>query len=481
MGGRGLACTIVPAQKNSVILVEFNELCPPLMKRFMDRNILPNFRRFHGESEVYTTEAAEKPPYLEPWIQWITVHSGVGYEDHKIFNLDEGHNLAAPALWDVLSDAGLRTWVCGSMNPRTSPSFNGAILPDPWTTKVPAKPAELEPFFKFIQRNVQEYTKDKVPLGARDYAQFGSFMARHGLSKETVVAIVKQLASEKQSKGKTRWKRATILDRLQFDVFKHYYKTLDPHFATFFSNSTAHFQHMHWRNMEPDLFKVAPTAEEQAQYHDAIEYGYRSMDRMVGELLDLAGRDTTLVFVTAISQQPCTLYEEQGGKVAYRPKEFEKLLKWAGVEGNFTIAPVMTQYFHVAFSDERAAGAAAEKLKALRAADTHALHVDHNGKELFCGCRIYKKLGDDLKLENTANGTTTRFFDQFYKIEGMKSGMHHPDGMLWVRTPARRHQVHGDKVPLERVAPMILDMFSVARPTTMRAQPLDGFAALAAP
>jgi hypothetical protein len=263
-------------------------------------------------------------------------------------------------------------------------------------------------------------------------------------------------------------------------VFQHYWRKLDPHFATFFSNSTAHFQHMHWRNMDPHLFKVAPTDREQAEYSDAIEYGYRSMDAMLGDILDLAGKDTTLVFVTALSQQPCLLYEEQGGKVAYRPKDFDALLKWAGVEGRFTVAPVMTQYFHVAFDDERAAGAAAEKLKALNAAGTHALHVDNNGKELFCGCRIYKKLDDELELQSTATGASTRFFTHFYKIEGMKSGMHHPDGMLWIRTPARKHAVHTEKLPLERVAPMILDMFSVARPATMAAPPREELTARAA-
>jgi hypothetical protein len=461
---------MAPRSDQSVILVEFNELCPPLMQRFMDRGVLPNFRRFHDESEVWTTECAERPPNLEPWIQWITVHNGVGYDEHKVYNLDEGHTVTAPALWDVLSDAGLRTWVCGSMNPRTSPTFDGAILPDPWTTKIEARPAELVPFFNFVKRNVQEYTNDRLPLGPRDYLGFVSFMARHGLSRKTGLHIARQLASEKRSRGKTRWKRATVLDRLQLDVFKHYWKKLDPHFATFFSNSTAHFQHMHWRNMDPQLFKVAPSENEQAQFKDAIEYGYRQMDGMLGELMELAGPGTTLVFLTAISQQPCLLYEEQGGKVAYRPRDFDAFLRWAGVKGRFTVAPVMTQYFHVAFDDDESAAAGAEMLGALNALGTHALHVDHNGKELFVGCRIYKNVDDDLPLESTKTKQTTRFFDHFYKIEGMKSGMHHPDGMLWVRTPSHRHAVHSDKLPLERVAPMILDMFSVARPPTMRSR-----------
>ena len=61
-----------------------------------------------------------------------------------------------------------------------------------------------------------------------------------------------------------------------------------------------------------------------------------------------------------------------------------------------------------------------------------------------------------------------RFFDVFYKVEGMKSGMHHPDGMLWVRTPEKRHQIHRDKVPLESIAPTILEMFGVTPPSYMK-------------
>jgi hypothetical protein len=464
----------------SVILVEFNELSPTLMQGFMARGVLPNFRRFHDEAQVYVTEAKERPPYLEPWIQWITVHNGVGYDDHKQLNLDEGHNVTAPALWDILSDAGLRTWVCGSMNPRVSRTFSGAILPDPWSTHVSPQPDELRPFFEFIQRNVQEHTRDKVPLSPKDYAKFVRFMARHGLSRTTALAIGRQLLGEKRSKGKNRWQRATILDRLQLDVFRHYWRKIEPHFATYFSNSTAHFQHMHWRNMEPHLFKVAPSAEEQSRYQDAIEYGYRSMDALIGELMELAGENTTLVFLTALSQQPCLVYEDQGGKVAHRPKDFQKLIQWAGVEGKFSVAPVMTHYFHVTFDDEATATAAAEKLRALEAGGTHVLNVEPKGRDLFCGCRLYNELDPSLELVSRATSATTRFFDQFYRIEGLKSGMHHPDGILWVRTPERRHRVHADKVPLERVAPMILDMFSISPPPTMRAKPLDGFAAVAA-
>ena len=80
-------------------------------------------------------------------------------------------------------------------------------------------------------------------------------------------------------RGKGFWRRATLLDRLQWDVFRARYRRTQPHLATMFLNSTAHFQHMYWRNMAPEQFKIRPDKSEQAEYDSAILYGYRQMDR----------------------------------------------------------------------------------------------------------------------------------------------------------------------------------------------------------
>ena len=63
----------------NVILLEFNELSPTLMNRFISQGHLPHFKRFSEESAIYLTEAAERAPYLDPWIQWVTVHTGLDF------------------------------------------------------------------------------------------------------------------------------------------------------------------------------------------------------------------------------------------------------------------------------------------------------------------------------------------------------------------------------------------------------------------
>src|SRR4029078_11230850 len=95
-------CVALPG----VILIEFNELVPRLIDRFIGEGVLPNFARLRRESEIHTTEADEDHPYLEPWIQWITVHSGGPSREHRIHDLGDGEKLNAPNVWDVVSERG---------------------------------------------------------------------------------------------------------------------------------------------------------------------------------------------------------------------------------------------------------------------------------------------------------------------------------------------------------------------------------------
>ncbi len=454
-----------------VILLEFNELSPSVMDRFMALGKLPNFRRLYSEAAVYVTDAGEEPPNLEPWIQWVTVHSGLPYREHRVFRLGEGHKLKQKCIWDVLSDAKFRVAVCGSMNVRYDLPLDGYVLPDPWTYGVPPYPETLAPYYRFVQLNVQEYTNDRIPLTRTDYAKFVGFMTSHGLSLSTAGAIMRQLLAERG--GKHRWRRAALLDKLQFDLFRWFDRRLKPHFSTFFLNSTAHLQHMHWRNMEPELFKVKPTAHEQAEYEQAVLFGYQEMDRLVGGFLELADGNTTLVFCTALGQQPCLTYEDAGGKTFYRPVDFGAFLAFAGVRTPHQVTPVMSEHFQVHFNTEQDAREAEDQLRGVQLAGHPAMFVKREGNSVFSACEIFEDVPRDAVLSATASCETRPFFDIFYQIEGKKSGMHHPDGMLWIRKPSHQHTVYQEKVPLTSIAPTILEMFGVRKPEFVHGEPLE--------
>ncbi|MBB6469916.1 hypothetical protein HNQ96_005810 [Aminobacter lissarensis] len=451
----------------AVVLLEFNELSPTLISGFMEAGELPNFKRLYEASSIFTTDAEEAAPNLEPWIQWITVHSGLSYDQHGIFHLGDGHRLDSPQIWDLISQAGRSVFVCGSMNARYDLPINGAILPDPWATGTRPHPAgAFEDYFTFVQRNVQEYTNDRVQLSKGDYLRFLRFMLGHGLSANTAISIVRQLIEERKNPN-ARWKRATILDKLQWDVFRYWHRAHKPDFATFFINSTAHFQHMYWRNMNPEIFTVQPDLNEQSEYRNAILFGYKEMDRLIGDALALTddGR-TVLILCSALSQQPCLVYEDIGGKTYYRPRVFERVLEFAGVAGPYKVEPVMSEQFHIRFKTEASAKAAAEALRALSLPEVPAMEAHCSGTDIHAGCNIYRQLSKDVPLTGLG-GQSTPFFRLFYQVEGLKSGMHHPDGILWIRDPLSTADHGARRVSLRDVAPTLLSYFNLPAPVAM--------------
>jgi hypothetical protein len=458
----------------SAISIEFNELCPGLMHRFMAAGELPNFRRFYEQAEVYETDAEESGELLNPWVQWVSVHTGLSAREHGVTTLSEGHKVQAPAVWDLLSAAGLRVWVCGSMNARYDEPLNGHLLPDPWSTGTRPYPAgEFDAYLDYVRPAVQEHTGGG---GGGSAKAFLRYMLRHGLSAGTALAAATQLASERLAN--TRWKRARLLDLFQWDLFRHLYRKFHPDFATFFLNSTAHFQHCYWRNMEPEKFRVRPGDSEQQAYSRAILFGYKCMDRLMCRFMKLAGKDVTLFFSTALSQQPYLDHEEAGGRHYYRLRDRKCLIEQLGLPDTFTFEPVMAEQFFLRFGDPGELDRAEARLVGCHVKHpgvfpderTRLFHLTRQGGALLVQCRCTTAVPPEARITAPADpSVSVPFFDVFYQVDTVKSGRHHPAGMLWVRHPDHRHQVHEGTISIRGIAPMVLRHFGLSVPPQMRA------------
>ncbi len=313
------------------------------------------------------------------------------------------------------------------MNVAVAPGFRGWLLPDPWTTHVPPRPDELLPYFDFVRRHVLEYTNEQVPVTNADRLRFVAFMARHGLSTATAWAIVRQLAAERLDPRHALAPGDCSSTGCSSTSFAGTGAARRPAFSTFFLNSTAHFQHFYWRNLEPERFRVRPAEDEQRAYADAVLFGYQQMDRLVGESLAMAGDDATVVLCTALSQQPCLTYEESGGKVIYRPRDFERLLAFAGVDrrasggaGDGRGVPRLPR-------ERRRGGrgrAAADR--DARRGSSGAGGAPGRGRTLLRLQDPRRRSGKDATVSSP--GGAVPFLDLFYQVEGVKSGMHHPEG-----------------------------------------------------
>lgn len=449
-----------------VILMELNELCPRLLDKWIAAGELPNFRTLRDTSSIYTTDVdVDDPHNMEPWIQWYSMHTGLSYDQHGVFHLTDGPRAGHPDIWQTLLKHGYQVGNCGSMNAKQFASEGSFYLPDPWCTSERATPDSLNAFHGFVAANVQEYTNADKKLGLKEYIKFVSFLVSHGLRPGTVFSILKQLATEKFVDAKEYWRRVVLLDALQFDVFQHYQRTMKPHFSTFFANSVAHLQHAHWREMEPEAFQLKSSEQNQRRYGDAILFGYKQIDTLVGKFLRLAKQQNAiLVFASALSQQPFLKYDAIGGQQFYRVHNIETLLRELGVT-YLTVQPTMTHQYQIIFASEAAKEDAQAKLATLRMDGQQVFGFDRtDGFSLYFGCTV-RTLQPDTAAMMIGN-REVRFRDVFYHIDATKSGRHHPDGCLWIQTG--QHKQHADKVSILDILPTLIRHFNIEAPDDVR-------------
>ncbi len=441
--------------EKKVILLEFNELCPPLLARWIADGKLPNFKRFYEASHVFTTLADEtNPDYLEPWIQWYSLHTGLGYQQHGVFHLTDGPMADHKDIWQMLADNGLKIGNCGSMNAKAQRTEGSFYLPDPWCTSETPHPEELSAFHKVVTNRVQENSTAGVgALTLADQVRFLTFLLKHGLRSSTLWAVARQLWSDTVLRQETAWKRVVLLDKMQMDVFRHYWRLHRPDFATFFLNSTAHYQHGYWHCLFPESFAGPADPAQMKKFGGAILFGYQQMDGLLEEFLKFEREDVMLILSTALSQHANT----RADKLYYRPTDAHWLLAALDIHPE-ALLPVMAEQYSARFADQAAADRARQRLERLRVNGLSIFDFAPAPPDtVFFGCDIHRPIDNDARIE----GLDAGFYDIFYALPHTKSGAHHPDGVLWIKNG--EHRVHAERVSILDVAPTLLEHFGLDR------------------
>jgi hypothetical protein len=441
-----------------IILLEFNELCPDLLSRWMEQGLLPNFRRFYQASRVFTADADETNlDHLEPWIQWYSLHTGFSYQQHGVFNLTDGPRRGLKDVWRLLLDDGYRVGNCAGMN---SPGFRAAgsfYLPDPWCNSETAYPPKLQAYQRVVLEMVQENTNSGRSLDVRSLADFVAFWMSHGMSLETISSIVGHLCEEVLDRRQS-WKKVVLLDKIQCDIFSHYWRKMRPDFSSFFINSTAHYQHSYFHHL--DAADGGGEAAPGSPVHkDAVLFGYQQMDKLLERFFKLEEAGAMLVFSTALSQQP----NPRAGLAYYRPYNMEGLMQEVGVRPK-QMLPVMAHQYSMIFEDAASTEAAAAAVKTICYDGEPVFEVRRDTQNaLFVGVSLHAEVPQASTLE--IRGPSPRhasFYDLLYRMPNTKSGAHHPESALWFKTG--EFQVNSDKVSILDVLPTLLDYYGATAP-----------------
>lgn len=443
----------MPAQTPSerrLILLEFNELCPGLIDKFISEGALPNFKRLREMSDTFVTHTTEE--VLEPWIQWVTVHTGVPVSEHRIMDLDEADKLNHKPFWDDLQDANVL--LVSPMNVKFSRADRSIFIPDPWAASQSPSP-EVKPFCKFIRSAITGHARTDR-FNASDAWGAIRFLAGHGVTWDSIRGAVTQLAQERSSNRDVKWRRATILDRLLWDVFAHFWKgPRRPRVGVFFSNATAHYQHKYWAHHDPSIFALKPSQAELDTYGAAIRFGYQAHDRLIGKALALADGNTTVALCTALSQQPMRDYEARGGKAMFIPKDYGALLPALGVTARFRAEALMAEESWLHFDSKEEQQTALAILLAAKTSDGRQLLKVRSTEDNSCivGCDVFAAEVTPQTQIVTSSGARVSFAAHFLPMPTVTSAKHHPDGVFWIARPNRRAAVAGaePRLPLTQV------------------------------
>lgn len=463
-----------------VLLLELNEITWTVADRFAREGKMPHLARLRAEGTSAAPEALERPPHLDPWISWVTVHTGVDMAVHGAMVLEQDvSTLRAKRTWDYALDAGKSIGIFGSISaypPRPVPGF---MVPGPFAPGPETYPRFIEPAQALNRKYTQVHHKNAEADSLLAMAKMGVDLLKLGLSAETCGRIALQLATERV-KPHLHWKRVTLQPYINFDFFSGLYRMFSPDFATWHSNHCAHYQHHYWRSWDDTGFSAPATAEEKKKYGGAMPHGYAVFDDLLGRFVSLVDDDTVIVVASALGQKPYNheLYPE--GKVCVKFKDVRQVLELVGARGVGDVVPVMDPQWNVRISDEAERNRVRDALLAVRrdnAPTPDAITVEEVGEILTITPRSLAKMdGKAVYHFRTEGGGTRSFaFDELFRGYGdtPKEGMHDPTGMLLVYGPGIERGLFIDHTTDLDIAPTLLALMGIPAPEVMQGRALS--------
>ena len=113
--------------------LELNEINFDFVQRYGAIDELPNLNRLIKRHGLIETTSETRYEELEPWIQWVTAHTGLPFKQHGVFRLGDivDHDLCQ--IWEWLEERGVVVAATSPMNASNQTRDAAFFLPDPWT------------------------------------------------------------------------------------------------------------------------------------------------------------------------------------------------------------------------------------------------------------------------------------------------------------------------------------------------------------
>ena len=404
--------------KNKTILLGLNELNFDFVKYYITKGELQNFKRLFEIQPPIISSSEKEYKLLEPWIQWVSIYTGLSFKEHGVFRLgDIVEKPELSQLFEELESKGINVGTVSPFNADNrlkSPAF---FVPDPWTVTKLSGSRLVEKVYKSIRQLVNDNAQSKVSL---------SSLLNLGIGFLVFIPIRKWASYFKRILNfKKPGMKAIILDMLLADIFIQLFGKSNTDFGHLFLNSAAHVQHHYLFNSDAYAGDLKNPEWYCPKGYDPLIQILRGYDQIIGELL--SDKSTKLIVATGLHQVPhesLTFY--------WRLKNHAEFLNEIGLNSYKEVIPRMSRDFLVQFGSIEDANTAEKLLLSFKGSsdDSQVFTVDNRGESLFVELVWSKDIKVTDYIYSDDRDIKVDSFKNYTAFVAIKNGEHHGDGYL---------------------------------------------------
>jgi len=398
-----------------LVLIELNEINFELASRYFATHRLRNFQALMAGPKVRTSSEASYE-MLEPWIQWVSVHSGQTAAEHGVFRLGDIVGTRIPQIFEKVESEGYSVGCISPMNAENRLRSPAYFIPDPWT----ATSTDGSPWSRrigaAISQAVNDNSQGKITAGSALGLLGGWLRFAKPSHYRRYVDLMRR------SKG-APWRKALFLDLFIHDLHYALLRRRAPNFSTLFLNAGAHIQHHYLFNSKAQEGDCRNPAWYLHPQEDPVLEMLQVYDLILGEYMRMPG--VSLLIATGLTQRPydkITFY--------YRLKEHEAFLSRVGIAFE-KVLPRMTRDFLVEFATEAKCIEAERRMRSFKAGqDGIELfgEIDNRGRSLYVTLTYPHEIGPRFDVAYDGGEID---FGPLVAFVAVKNGMHDPDGFAF--------------------------------------------------
>lgn len=424
-----------------LLIVELNEFSKDLLKDSSSILNLKNIKKLLKMKNSETTTMERKEHHgLDPWVQWVSIHTGVPNKMHKIDHLAEVKNLKYPQIWDVLDQKGFSSGIWGIMNSSLKGRENCRFFfPDPWTFSEKAFPKKINNYLdlpRYFAKNYVKPSLKKLFFKSFKLLKFIIFDINiFYLRKEIIYSIFNLLKlgllspkdDYQYSKSETyRNILFSSFDLISTKIFLKYKKVYDPDISIIFLNSLAHAQHGSWKKHSLNKNMI---------------YTLKTIDNILGLIFQQERNNDALLIINGLGQKNV----DGEDYYAYRQIDPEKFIRKLGLKYNY-LEQCMTSESHIFFYDLKELEKAFNLLKNAQINEKKLFFVEkdqNKPNKLFYQIDYFNFVKKDSFFE--INGNYFDFY-KFFTILAKRTGAHIPIGNAYYKNIKIKKSIYNHEI-----------------------------------